>query len=78
MLISGYWRYTRGFDLTSQQSFAITSLMNIIIVQFLLGILTLILVVPVWLGVLHQAGAFVLLAAWVLSYYLISNVAEKT
>ena len=78
MLIPGYWRYTRGFDLTLQQDFAITALMNIVIVQFLLGILTLLWVVPIWLGVLHQAGAFVLLAAWVLSYFLISNVTENT
>ena len=78
MLIPGYWRYTRGFDLTSQQDFAITALMHIVIVQFLLGILTLLWVVPIWMGVLHQAGAFVLLAAWVLSYFLISNVTENT
>ena len=31
-------------------------------VQFLLGVLTLIYVVPVWLGVFHQFGAIVLLA----------------
>ncbi len=78
MLIPSYWRYTRGFDLTSQQNFAITALMSIVIVQFLLGIFTLLWVVPIWLGVLHQAGAFVLLAAWVLSYYLIINVSEST
>jgi cytochrome c oxidase assembly protein subunit 15 len=52
--------------------------MNIVIVQFLLGILTLLWMVPIWLGILHQSGAFVLLAAWVLSYFLISNVAENT
>ena len=78
MLIPGFWRYTRGFDLTPQQDFAIISLMKIVIVQFLLGVLTLIWVVPVWLGVLHQAGAVLLLAAWVLSYFLISNVTENT
>ena len=72
MLIPGFWRYTRGFDITPQQDFAITSLMNVLIVQFLLGILTLIWVVPVWLGVLHQAGAFVLLTAWIYSYFLLS------
>ena len=77
MLIPGFWRYTRGFDLTLQQDFSITALMNIVIVQFLLGMLTLILVVPVWLGVLHQAGAFVLLAAWVYSYFIITNIEKK-
>jgi cytochrome c oxidase assembly protein subunit 15 len=78
MLIPGFWRYTRGFDITPQQDFAITALMNVVIVQFLLGMLTLIWVVPVWLGLLHQAGAFVLLTSWVLSYFLISNVAKNS
>jgi cytochrome c oxidase assembly protein subunit 15 len=76
MLILGFWRYTRGFDITPQQDFAITTLMNVVIIQFLLGMLTLIWVVPVWLGVLHQAGAFVLLASWVYSYFLINNISE--
>jgi len=78
MLIPGFWRYTRGFNLTPQQDFAITAIMNIVIFQFLLGTLTLIWVVPVWLGVLHQAGAFALLAAWVYSYFLITNIENKT
>ena len=78
MLIPGFWRYTRGFDITPQQDFAITALMNIVIIQFLLGMLTLIWVVPVWLGVLHQVGAFVLLACWVYNYFLINNISEDT
>ena len=73
MLIPGFWRYTRGFNLTFQQDFAITALVNIVIVQFLLGMLTLIWAVPVLLGVLHQAGAFVLLAVWVYNYFLFIN-----
>ena len=78
MIIPGFWRYSREFELTPQQNFAITALMNIIIVQFILGILTLFWVVPVWLGVLHQAGAVLLLAVWVISYFLINNVAKNT
>jgi cytochrome c oxidase assembly protein subunit 15 len=78
MLIPGYWRYTRGLSLTPQQDFAITALMNIVIFQFLLGMFTLLWVVPVWLGVLHQAGAFALLTAWVYSYFLITNIENKT
>ena len=74
MLIPGYWRYTRGFNLTPQQDFAITALMNIVIVQFLLGMLTLIWVVPVWLGVLHQAGAVILLMTAVYIRFLLNSV----
>ena len=77
MLIPGFWRYTRGFDLTSQQDWAITALMNIVIVQFLLGMFTLLYVVPIWLGVLHQAGAFILLAGWVYNYFLFCNIPEN-
>ncbi len=72
MLIPGFWRYCKGFQLTPQQVKAIDWLLWAILIQFGLGVLTLIMVVPVWLGVLHQAGAFVLLAAWVYSYFLIS------
>ena len=75
-LIPGFWRYTRGFVLTIQQNWAFTAVLNIVILQFLLGMLTLLWVVPVWLGVLHQAGAVVLLAAWVYSYFLINNISE--
>lgn len=34
---------------------------HMVVVQFLLGIATLLMVVPVWLGALHQAGAIILL-----------------
>ena len=77
MLISGFWRYTRGFNLTPQQDWLITILMNIVIFQFLLGIFTLLWMVPIWLGVLHQVGAILLLAAWVSSYFLINNIENK-
>ena len=38
-------------------------LMVLVFLQFLLGVLTLIYAVPLWLGVAHQVGAFFLLAA---------------
>ena len=60
-LIPGFWRYTRGLMLTTQQNTAIILFLYIIIIQFFLGMLTLLWVVPIWLGVLHQAGAFLLL-----------------
>ena len=39
------------------------ALVLLVLVQFVLGILTLVLQVPVVLGVLHQVAAFFLLAA---------------
>ena len=76
-LISGFWRYTRGFELTPQQNRAISALFKIVILQFLLGVFTLLWVVPVWLGVLHQAGAFILLATAVYLHFLMSHVEER-
>jgi len=73
LLIPGFWRYTRGFMLTEQQNRAITWFVYTVLIQFVLGIFTLLLTVPVWLGVLHQAGAFLLLADWVYIYFLVSN-----
>ena len=76
-LIPGFWRYTRGLMLTSQQNTAVTLFLYIIIIQFFLGMLTLLWVVPIWLGVLHQAGAFFLLATSVYTYFLISYTEHR-
>ena len=76
-LIPGFWRYTRGLMLNTHQDQAISWLLKIVIIQFLLGMLTLVWVVPVWLGVMHQAGAFILLAAWVYTYFVVSYAEEK-
>ena len=76
-LIPGFWRYTRGLMLNTHQDQAISWLLKIVIIQFLLGMLTLVWMVPVWLGVMHQAGAFMLLAAWVYTYFVVSYAEEK-
>jgi len=56
------WSKGRKMDLTSYQSRGIHLLLIMVGLQFLLGVLTLILQVPVWLGIAHQVGAFVLLS----------------
>jgi cytochrome c oxidase assembly protein subunit 15 len=45
-----------------------------VIVQFLLGVFTLIFVIPIWLAVLHQAGAMIL---FLLSAYFIHTLSMK-
>jgi cytochrome c oxidase assembly protein subunit 15 len=40
-------------------------LILVLSLQFFLGVFTLITGVPLWLGVLHQVGAFVLLLVWI-------------
>lgn len=57
------WYKARNKALTLPQRRGIDSLLILVVVQFILGVLTLIYAVPVWLGVAHQVGAFFLLAA---------------
>jgi cytochrome c oxidase assembly protein subunit 15 len=68
--IAGYWLYVRAFHalFTRHSKAALNFLMIMVILQFLLGMLTLLHGVPLWLGVLHQAGAFFLFAGSV--FYL--------
>ena len=71
--ILGFWRYTKSFMLTDEQNRVITWFPYIVLFQFFLGILTILFMVPVWLGVMHQAGAFLLLATWVYVYFIVSH-----
>ncbi len=50
-------------NITKAQKKGIHCLLILVAVQFTLGALTLLLHVPVWLGVAHQVGAFLLLSA---------------
>lgn len=56
------WLKGRELKLNKHQKNGINLLLIMVGVQFLLGVLTLLLHVPVWLGVAHQVGAFVLLS----------------
>ncbi len=55
------------FELNNIQLKSLTGLMVVVFAQFLLGVFTLLYAVPVWLGVVHQVGAFFLLGAIVYS-----------
>ena len=50
-------------ELSKDQTVGINLLVLLLILQFTLGVFTLLLAVPVWLGVAHQVGAFFLLSA---------------
>ena len=67
------WFKTRALALTIPQKYGINSLMFLVLVQFALGIFTLLLQVPVWLGVLHQVVAFFLLAAMTFTLHRFSK-----
>ena len=53
----------KNHALSLQQKNGINVLLIIVFIQFALGVFTLLFNVPLWLGVLHQAVAFFLLAA---------------
>ena len=57
------------FKLSSIQLTALKALIIVVFIQFLLGIFTLIFSVPIWLGVTHQVGAFLLLGVVVYTAY---------
>ncbi|GAB5399694.1 MAG: COX15/CtaA family protein [Aureisphaera sp.] len=64
---------SRKLTLTHFQNRGIKLLVALVIVQFVLGVLTLLLQVPVWLGVLHQVMAFFLLAVMTFTLHRFSK-----
>lgn len=61
--IVGYvWLVARKEALNNFQQKSVQFLVLVVIAQFTLGVFTLLYLVPVWLGVLHQFGALVLLS----------------
>jgi cytochrome c oxidase assembly protein subunit 15 len=62
-IIAVIWYKARKMTLTAPQRNGVNILVGLVLLQFILGIFTLILQVPVWLGVMHQVAAFFLLAA---------------
>ena len=62
-IIGVIWYRSRKMNLSIYQSKGIKMLIGLVGLQFLLGVLTILLAVPVWLGVAHQIGAFFLLLA---------------
>ncbi len=67
------WYRSRHLSLTLPQKRGIQWLVGLVFFQFLLGVLTLIYAVPVWLGVAHQVGAFFLLTAMTFTLHRFSR-----
>ncbi len=61
-LIFTIWYKSGKMQLTPSQKKGVNLLLIIVLIQFTLGVITLLYRVPVVLGVLHQVGAFLLLA----------------
>lgn len=67
------WYRTRKIQTTPLQEKGLKTLLVLVFVQFLLGVLTLIYAVPLWLGIAHQIGAFFLLAAMTFTLHRFSK-----
>ncbi len=73
ILILMIWYNAKKISLTNHQLKGVNTLLFMVGLQFLLGVLTLIYQVPVWLGVAHQIGAFFLLSAMVFTLHRFSK-----
>lgn len=60
VIVPGYWWLARRADLAPRQRVLFHLMLAALVMQVLLGIATLVQIVPVALGVAHQAGALVL------------------
>ncbi|MGB1308650.1 MAG: COX15/CtaA family protein [Oceanihabitans sp.] len=67
------WKKSRKIQRTNYQNNAIQALIVLVSLQFLLGVFTIVLQVPVWLGVAHQIGAFFLLSAMTFTLHRFSK-----
>ena len=67
------WFQAKKMSLTKLQNKAVDSLFFLVGIQFLLGVLTIIYQVPLWLGVAHQVGAFFLLSAMTFTLHRFSK-----
>ncbi|PQB02953.1 COX15/CtaA family protein [Aureitalea marina] len=72
-IIIAIWLKGKKRVMTTFQSRGLNVLLGLVFIQFVLGVLTLLMQVPVWLGVLHQVFAFLLLAAMTFSLHRYSK-----
>lgn len=68
-LIVSFVIKSRRYTLSVRQKKSTNFLLYVVLLQFLLGVFTLIMSVPIWLGILHQLGAFLLLSTIVYSLH---------
>ena len=73
LIIIAIYIKSKKLTLTTFQNKGVNALVLMVLVQFTLGIFTILLAVPVWLGVLHQIGAFILLSCMVFTLHRFSK-----
>ncbi|WP_020530526.1 COX15/CtaA family protein [Flexithrix dorotheae] len=77
VLVIVLWIKSRKLELPNRLRFGINGLAITVMIQFLSGVFTLLLKIPVSLGVFHQFGAIVLLTFSIFSYYHLKVEPEK-
>ena len=70
LIVAYMYIKSRKNELLNIEKYAINSLSIIVLLQIILGIYTLIKGVPIWLGVIHQLGAFFLLGTTVFCLFI--------
>ena len=60
LFVIGLWFYARRFELVGRAKLGLNLMLGMVAIQFALGVATLLMVVPVSLGVAHQGGAMIL------------------
>ena len=64
---------SKKYPISSQQKNGLNALVFIVFLQFILGVLTLLYSVPLWLGLAHQIMAFILLTTMTYTLHLLSK-----
>jgi cytochrome c oxidase assembly protein subunit 15 len=72
LMILLYFR-SKKYSLSTNQIKGLNTLVIFVFIQFLLGIFTLLLHVPLWLGLVHQVMAFFLLSAMTFTLHRFSK-----
>ncbi len=67
------WWKSKSFKITLPAKNGLNVLLLFVFIQFLLGVFTLLYQVPFWLGLIHQAMAFLLLSAMTFSLHRLSK-----
>ena len=67
------WYKSRSVILEKTAKTGINILLILVFVQFILGVFTILLAVPLWLGLVHQIGAFFLLTAMTFTLHRLSK-----
>ncbi|MBT8265839.1 MAG: COX15/CtaA family protein [Bacteroidia bacterium] len=73
LLVIVIWNRARKKQLSLLQIKGINAMLIMVGLQFILGVMTILLQVPVWLGVAHQVGAFFLLSAMTFTLHRFSK-----